>query len=570
MNTQLDSVADFLEEALAISLALNSPVLEGRTRIKWALYHRTKGENPEALEQAILAQKMADSLRDKPLRILANSALLNSYLTTGDKEKALEIGLKNLALVAADPPSSDKARLHFDVGNIYVDLKAHTAAEKEYKKAIDMCQTIGFVPGEMLMKVKLGILYRNMGVYDKALKQFEITSDYYGKNGQTTREMASLGHLATVYSLKSEHKTSIPLYEKAIVLLDSTKGSLFYKNDLQQKLFIAYSILGDAEKAWKWNDAYVNLKKQIESEDRNKLTAALKVEYETEKLAQEKLLAQTQATLANNRAQANRYYLIAAIGIGASCLVIGLLLFYRFKNAEKIKRIAADLKESQRRLALEKQYKDSELKALKAQMNPHFIFNVLNSIQDYIISNKKNEASDYLGQFADVIRMYLKHSDAGSISLADEMESLGMYLDLEALRFEDNFNYRIHAENSLDTLAIEIPTMLVQPYIENAIKHGLALKTGAKVIEVIFKTENEEQLKCIITDNGIGREKAKIEKQKKGLGHTSFAHRATEERLALLNYGKQRKIGVELHDCIIKGKVSGTEVILTIPITNIG
>ena len=123
--------------------------------------------------------------------------------------------------------------------------------------------------------------------------------------------------------------------------------------------------------------------------------------------------------------------------------------------------VAAELREAQSRLVLEQKYKESELKALKAQMNPHFIFNALNSIQEYIITNKKNEASDYLGKFADLIRRYLNHSDSRSISLTEEVESLQMYLDLEALRFEKELSYSISLSKTMNDETIHIPTMIV-------------------------------------------------------------------------------------------------------------
>uniref|UniRef100_UPI004048CA0C sensor histidine kinase n=1 Tax=Flavobacterium sp. TaxID=239 RepID=UPI004048CA0C len=238
-----------------------------------------------------------------------------------------------------------------------------------------------------------------------------------------------------------------------------------------------------------------------------------------------------------------------------------IILFYRNKLA---------IKEKEKELALKKAKFESELailklENLKSQMNPHFIFNALNSIQEYIVLNQKNLASSYLAKFADLIRAYLDHSSKGYISLREEIECLNIYLELEKLRFEDKFTYKINSLESNED--VKIPTMLIQPYVENAIKHGLLHKKTNRVLEIFFEILKEEQmLKCIVLDNGVGRERAAQLRNKK---HQSFATKANKNRLELLNFGKERKIGVIIDDLINKDKEPiGTQVTLLIPILN--
>lgn len=244
-----------------------------------------------------------------------------------------------------------------------------------------------------------------------------------------------------------------------------------------------------------------------------------------------------------------------------------LFFFGRLRERKKAELVTLELRETQKRLALEKQYRDSELKALKSQMNPHFIFNALNSIQEYIVLNKKNLASDYLGKFADLIRTYLHHSDTGVISLQEEIDSLKTYLDLECLRFEDTLNYTFNVAEDLNTDVTHIPTMLIQPYIENALKHGLLHKKEDRQIKVSFSKGEKNNIQCTIVDNGVGREKSKELQKKRASLHKSFAAKATEERLELLNFGKHKKIGVQIIDLYDESNIgNGTQVIVSIPI----
>ncbi len=206
------------------------------------------------------------------------------------------------------------------------------------------------------------------------------------------------------------------------------------------------------------------------------------------------------------------------------------------------------------------------LKTLRSQMNPHFIFNALNSIQDYIILNQKNLASEYLVKFADLIRNYLHFSEVGFISISDEMHNLNLYLELEKLRFEEQLDYVFLSNIVSDIDTIKIPTMLIQPYIENALQHGLLHKKTNRKLVISIKKTSDEIIECSIQDNGVGRKKSKEINKKRQNIYQPFALKATSERLDLLNYGLENKIGVEIIDLINNDEALGTKVILKIPI----
>jgi ligand-binding sensor domain-containing protein len=211
----------------------------------------------------------------------------------------------------------------------------------------------------------------------------------------------------------------------------------------------------------------------------------------------------------------------------------------------------------------------SQLAALKVQMNPHFIFNALNSIQEFIVLNEKRLANQYLGKFADLMRLTLDMSNEPTISLQDEIRALQLYLELEALRFGDTLHYSIELEELLQAQEVLIPSMLVQPYVENALKHGLLHRKEQRKLEVKFgKAQKEGYIWCSIEDNGIGREQAgRLQAQQQHRRHKSFATSATQKRLELLNFGRKETILVEITDLKdTEGQAIGTKVVLNIPI----
>lgn len=256
------------------------------------------------------------------------------------------------------------------------------------------------------------------------------------------------------------------------------------------------------------------------------------------------------------------WFLSSLLGIVSMLLII----YYKIKLREK---------EKEKKLLLDQAEKEKELVFLKlenlrSQMNPHFIFNALNSIQDYILLNEKNIAGNYLGKFADLIRVYLYHSTKSFITLEEEITALDQYLELEKSRFEEAFNYVIKTTGVADTNDIEIPTMLVQPYVENAIKHGFLHKKEPGVLTIEFILEKETPfLKCIISDNGIGRVKAQEFRKRKNPNHKSFATKANQDRLSLLNFQRKEKIGVEIIDLYTNNLAKGTQVHIKIPYKNI-
>ena len=204
---------------------------------------------------------------------------------------------------------------------------------------------------------------------------------------------------------------------------------------------------------------------------------------------------------------------------------------------------------------------EARLTALRAQMNPHFMYNVLNSIQSLVYANKHDEASYYIGKFADLTRKFLELSANETITVREEKEILISYLELERLRFGEEFSYQVSVDDTIDSGMSSIPTLMIQPFVENSLKHGLLHKEGPKFLNVEFK-ESLNALVVIVTDNGIGRKKAGEINARRGEKKASYATHALRMKVDLLNRTRRKPIKIDITDGV--GGV-GTIVMIEFP-----
>jgi sensor histidine kinase YesM len=222
----------------------------------------------------------------------------------------------------------------------------------------------------------------------------------------------------------------------------------------------------------------------------------------------------------------------------------------------------------QRRLFYKEQQRNKllelEMQALRAQMNPHFIFNCLSSINGFILMNETKPASDYLTKFSRLIRTVLNNSKKSLISLEDELEMLKLYLDMENLRFNNGFDYNIHVDDNVDAQTVFIPPLLFQPFAENAVWHGLMHKGERGKLQISLSIETNV-LKFVIEDNGIGRAAAASLHTKSAEKNKSLGLQITKERLSLINGYADEKTFFEIDDLYDNtGSAAGTRVLIKI------
>ncbi|MFD2562307.1 sensor histidine kinase [Aquimarina rubra] len=245
--------------------------------------------------------------------------------------------------------------------------------------------------------------------------------------------------------------------------------------------------------------------------------------------------------------------------LGIIVCSISLITYYLRK---KIKTKEKEREAQLEKISLEKELLTINLMALRSQMNPHFIFNSLNSIQDLVLKEDTETSYDYIVLFANLIRNTLTYSNQDFITVDQELEFLEVYLRLEKLRFGDSFNYTISYKGEKD---LYIPSMMIQPFLENALVHGLLHKEGQKKLNVSFEYK-EDYLHCVIIDNGVGRKRAEAIRKRQGNHHESFALSAINKRLTILNKRFDQNIGYVIEDLNDEhGGAIGTKVILTMP-----
>jgi len=245
-----------------------------------------------------------------------------------------------------------------------------------------------------------------------------------------------------------------------------------------------------------------------------------------------------------------------------SISVLGLIYFYYRLKTNRIKseaKLTADY---------QKKINEIEMKALRAQMNPHFIFNSLNSIQKFIFEKDEYAASQYLTKFSRLIRLILEHSNQEFVTISSEMDMLKYYIDMERLRFSDKFEYTITKSNDVNDAWL-IPSMVIQPHIENAIWHGLMHKEDSCQLSITMIKLDDQTIQVIIEDNGVGRTKAEEMKSKQTLKNKSFGSQISQDRIKYFSELTGKVAELKIDDLYYEnGSSAGTKVILTLPTKN--
>ncbi|MFT3933981.1 MAG: histidine kinase [Chitinophagaceae bacterium] len=329
-----------------------------------------------------------------------------------------------------------------------------------------------------------------------------------------------------------------------------------------------YEQTGNKDSAYKYHLLFSSLKDTLANDKqlRNIAVQEMKTENQLQEskitlLAKEKKIQQQQKLL----------LLLLLFGLGAIMFILFRYhLLKQHNEAGKRRQAENELSlqklEAQRtKAAFEQKATVLEMQALRAQMNPHFIFNSLNAINRFILKNDKAQASEFLTKFSRLIRLILQNSQSAFIPLEKELESLQLYLELEALRFEHHFEFIINVDDTLETDIIKVPPLIIQPYVENAIWHGLMHKEEKGQLEIaLFQQQN--MLCCRIADNGIGRNKAKELRSKSAAAYKSMGMQITASRIEMLQQKELTDTHIQVNDLVLPdGSAGGTEVILKIP-----
>lgn len=387
-----------------------------------------------------------------------------------------------------------------NLGHIATYLSNHEEALAYHLEALEIRENLP-------QKIELLSSLRNVGSTYTSLDNYSEARRYLLQALSLAQTLQAKPHLRDVYEMLASLSEKVQNYPEALEyhkLFAATKDSILNEESTKQ----------------------INeLQAKYETAVKNEEIATLPKENELNEME-----AEHSATL----------NWILGGGLILLSIISGLVVFIlrqRFRNQQMVALKNEELKTA----AFKQQLSELEMKALRAQMNPHFMFNCMNSINRMILSSDNENASLYLTKFSKLIRLMLQNSERQSVPLEDELSMLETYIQLENMRFNGKISYHISIDDFIDQRNTLVPSMVQQPFIENAVWHGLMHKEGEGLINITIR-ENGNLLLCVIEDNGIGREKALGLQEKTLMEHKSMGLQITEERLRLLNRKELRQL----------------------------
>ena len=438
----------------------------------------------------------------------------------------------------------DRVSVELDLGKLQQEQGRYGKAQAHYEYCLNLMKRFSGNPVQMAdCQTNLGNVYGKQGKYDQALAMLGEASAYYTSLPDTLNRASVLGYKAEVMAENGSTGQAEDSLRYGLALIRSftSLDGLQLKARLSRQLYGLYRGMGRYEQALNAYEQQNRYEKEIYSLQIANQTAELNEKFRAEQKDQENLALKRNAEIQDLRLknQQNVFsFLLLAV------LLLTLLVFLLWRNGR--------IRARQRNMALEQ-------RLLRSQMNPHFIFNALIAIQSFMYKNDPKEAGSFLSSFARLVRSILENSREEYTSLAKEIQWLQNYVKLQQLRFDNDIEFDIECDPALDVENTQIPPMLVQPFIENALEHGLGQTENPARLTIKY-TLYKKWLSVYIRDNGVGFDSKATPKPRKE--HASMAIKITRERLKLLNRGKRKKI--ELNIVSVRG--SGTLVFFTIPL----
>ena len=586
-----------------------------------------KGDYAEAVNYFYAALNLSFKNGNNNLRAAAYGNLAGCYTRLGNDKEALKnlLLVYEITQQLNNNVSANPQQTAAGIAKIYAKLHLYEEALNWYQKALPDDPEL-FYEGDITLQI--ASIQMEMKRYDEALKNFRVAvqlfparfnrkpdADYKGLLGDWFRQLGEAYIKIGTLTKNSERNTA---FLEAIDYLNKSLPFLKEGAGGKESLLTAYELLkqasesiNDYQNALHFTILYNGLKDSIYNKTTYLKMADLQVKYETEKAAallrieqekenlrttamlagqkleQEKILADERVTnetviaeqkleqekamaiagekanyeksmaiekIRNEKQQSNNLLLMGLILV----VITSFFLIFYFRQSHQKKR-AVEKAEAVHQMA------ELEMQSLRSQLNPHFMFNSLNSIQTMIMKEQTDKSQSYLSRFARLLRMLLENADKQFVPLRIEMEFLQLYLSLESLRVPD-MQYSISTDSALNTEQILIPNMILQPYVENAIWHGLSHKETDKQLRIRVFRENGT-INYEIEDNGVGRKKAGELKSLFRKQHQSKGMELISKRIELLNKEYSSVIQTEVADVVKNNEVAGTLVSIKVPLT---
>ncbi len=549
MHTKALAIFKKLKNEKGISAALNSL---GIVAMELSDYSHAIEYYLESLD---LAKRNNDST------VMANT-LMNIgivYKNIGDLNKAITYMNNALRIYQQQSNNLYIAKAFNNIANVYGEMKQPAKALEYYDKALEINKQSDYEYGIASNYINMGIELRQLNRFTQAYQSLQKAEALFFKIDDKNNYAIALKTKASLLlaapdstllqlGIASPQKTAIVKsllnQAKDIFIITEDYASLADVNDDLCRL---YENSGDYKNAFTHYKQYVACRDCVLIDEHKIEIEKREMKYDFDLREQELKVANIQKQAELEYEQVNRQYTLAG-GIALLLISGGFFISYKRRKDALHKRKEAELNASR---------VESELKALRLQMNPHFMFNSLNSITNFIDQHKTETASNYSVKFAKLMRMVLENSESPEVPLADELQSTELYLSLEALRLKPKLTYTINMESSLDAENIMIPSMLLQPFVENSIIHGISPLSDGGTVSISIR-QQEQWLFINIDDNGVGisPEKPAMTERK------SMAIRISNDRIALFNERHQTHASIEYEQLN-----PGTRVVIKIPLT---
>lgn len=557
-HKQYDFAIDNFEEALENNKTIATSLLLGKTYTILKQFYKVE----EVLNPLIALKNMLPYQRVSLYELLGDAKK-----GQGDVPSAVTYYDEGLTVATKNQIAPKMTDLTSKIADAYAQGNQLMEAEAYYDNSLQLASKLA--PKRALEeKEKVADFYNRKSQYKEeiALRKNSLATLEELNSPRNNSKKQDLGDtlttqrinykIANAYISQDKYNEAIPFLERSIVEA-GTDDDLLVQKDATRKLSEVYEYKGDFNKALESYQDYVALVDTLYIKKEQEISRAARFNREIAStqnriasLEQERELSQSRYDLAltqkelSEESYKNQKWIIYSLIFGLVLMALAAFFFYRSNQQQKL---------SNNLLAL---------RSLRSQMNPHFIFNALNSVNNFIAKSDERSANRYLSDFSTLMRSVLENSEQDYIPLSKELNLLELYIKLEHSRFPDKFDYKITIDEQLDIPSFQIPPMLLQPYIENAIWHGLRYKDEKGLLEVQVLSNGDNELKICITDDGIGRKKSaelKTQHQKKqrskGMGNI-------KQRVSILNDMHKDKVAIQILDLTENG--SGTKVVFTL------
>jgi tetratricopeptide (TPR) repeat protein len=517
-----------------------------------AIIYMNLSDYEKALDIYFKNMREEERLKDDKMIALAAGNISILYERIGKLDLALQYNQKEIDIYKKLNTVTSLADAYAAKGNIYDNLNEPQKAIYFYQQGLQISKGINYLIGIANNMGNMGSVYGEIEKFDSAFYFTKKSLETYSQMGDKRNTSTLYGYLGDIIisSPKSilikenilpekKYTTALGYYQQSLTLSKEI-GSVLEQSQAWKQISNVYKLQKKYEPALSAFENYIRLKDSVLNENKNNAVEKINIKYEFQKkedsikAANDKKMIIVSAEISKQKAIKKTIITGAIILLISSCAIF---IFYKKNRDIKGQKVSAEFNSK---------VADTEMKALRSQMNPHFIFNSLNSISDYISKNDVHSADLYLTKFAKVMRMILENSEQKEVSLKDDLKALELYMQLESLRLNNKFDYEIKIDESIDVENTLVPPLILQPFVENSIWHGLSAKQANGHILIQIKKEGK-MLNCIVEDNGIGRinsnDNSVLSDNKKPLGM-----KITKARIDIINKLKNSNAAVNISD----------------------